>query len=108
MPLIKDEDVVISESQLEDGIPCGGYSYGCGFTILWPNRKKSIRGAWITSILKALIHRLETYQRSRFACPENQQALTYLSAALEILDSPILESPIKDRTVCGALETQES
>lgn len=103
MPLTNDEDVVISESQLENGIPCGGYSYGCGFTILWPNKKRNIRGAWITSILKALIHRLETHQKSRFACPENQQALTHLYAALEVL-----ERPIRDRKVHDALESQGS
>lgn len=95
------EPLVIAH-HAKDGAIEGGYAYGHGFTIVWPNTAKGIRGAWITSILRAVIARLEVHQQTEFACTENQQALSFLYAAVEILDSRI-----KDRKQRGVLGTRE-
>ena len=44
-------------------------------------------GAFVEGVIMAAKKRLEFYQASRFACPENASALDHLNKALEALES---------------------
>ncbi len=77
-----------------NGNPAGGVSTGRGFTISWQNgplgrgkERREPNGAFVEDVLQAVIGRIEFYQGSRFACPENAQALEELRAAADSLDS---------------------
>lgn len=77
----------------EDGRPAGGISSGRGFTISWQNgplspgnELKEPNGAFVEDVIDAVIARIEFYQESRFACEDNEQALSYLREAAETLD----------------------
>jgi hypothetical protein len=74
--------------------PAGGTSSGRGFTISWQNGplgrgndRKEPNGAFVEDVLDAVIERIEFYQRSRFKCELNEQALDHLIAAATCLDS---------------------
>lgn len=69
------------------GNPTGGMSHGEGFHIAWQNGVQEPNGAIIEDILAVCKDRLEYFQRSRFACTENDQAITYISDALSRLYS---------------------
>lgn len=75
-----------------NGNPAGGVSSGVGYTISWQNGplgrhpdRKAPNGAFVESVLQALISRLDFYQQSKFACDENAAAREHLSQALAIL-----------------------
>lgn len=77
------------------GNPAGGVSTGRGFTISWQNGPlgeigTSLRhepdGAFVEDVLQAVIGRIEFYQQGRFACQENEDALTALRMAAQRLD----------------------
>lgn len=77
-----------------EGNPAGGTTYGCGFAIGWQNGplgrdddRKDPNGAFVEDVIEAAIDRLEYYQRSRFACDYNAQAITRLTEALQVLNS---------------------
>jgi hypothetical protein len=78
----------------ENGNPAGGVSTGTGFTISWQNGplavngdRKDPNGAFVETIIEAVIKRIEFYQASRFNCIENANALEALKHAAECLDS---------------------
>lgn len=76
------------------GNPEGGVTFGTGFTISWqrgplgrgPDRVEP-NGAFVEDIIAAAKDRLEFYQKSKFACTENANAIFYLGVVLQILES---------------------
>lgn len=81
----------------EDGNPAGGTTIGTGINIRWQNGplgrgedRQEPNGAFVESIIKAAIGRLQFYQRDpddpskpgKFACRENALAITKLEEAL--------------------------
>lgn len=71
-----------------DGNPAGGQSWGQGYAIAWQNgplgrgaERKPPNGAFVEDILSAAIERMEFYQRSKFACEDNAEALRNMYAA---------------------------
>lgn len=78
----------------DEGNPAGGTTYGAGFTISWQNGplgrgedRKEPNGAFVESVIAAAIDRLEFYQRSKFACDYNAQALFHLRSALALMNA---------------------
>ena len=76
-----------------DGNPARGTTTGVGISILWQDGplgrgadRKEPNGAFVEGVIAAAIDRLEYYQRSRFACRENEDAITFLTDALVALD----------------------
>jgi len=85
-----------SEHWMDSGdCPAGGVSTGLGFTISWQNGPLALpeggrripNGAFVESVIFAVMDRLELYQRSKFKCDENEAALMYLKDALEALEA---------------------
>jgi len=75
-----------------NGNPAGGTSSGKGFAISWQNGplgrgsdRREPNGAFVETITKAVIGRLEVYQASRFACDDNAEAIKHLEAAVECM-----------------------
>lgn len=71
-----------------DGNPSGGCAFGVGFTISWQrgplgrgDGRKLPNGAFVEDLIAVVIDRLAYYQRSKFACNDNQRALEHLRAA---------------------------
>lgn len=76
-----------------DGNPAGGVTCGKGFTISWQNgplgrgpERREPNGAFVETIIAAAKDRLEFYQRSKFNCKENADAIFHLETALNILN----------------------
>jgi hypothetical protein len=77
----------------ESGAPTGGSVVGTGFTIVWQDGplgrdgdRVQPNGAFIEDVIGACSERLEYFQNSRFACPENEKAVMHLHAALTALE----------------------
>ena len=77
----------------EQGRPAGGTTTGRGFTIEWQNGPLAVdgvrrepNGAFVEDVIAAAIGRIEFYQRSPFACQENDNALANLIRAAWELD----------------------
>lgn len=77
-----------------EGVPTGGCTFGPGFTISWQNGalgrdgdRVAPNGAFVENVIMAAKDRIEYYQRSRFACQENAEALEHLNKALAVLDA---------------------
>lgn len=79
----------------EHGRPAGGVSEGVGFHIFWQDgplvdpdtgERKAPNGAFVETVLSAVIERIEFYQASEFRCRENALALTKLQEAQHWLD----------------------
>lgn len=73
----------------ENGNPAGGVTSGKGFTISWQNgplgrdmARREPNGAFVEDVIAAAVDRIEFYQRSKFACEDNAEALQNLVAAL--------------------------
>jgi hypothetical protein len=69
-----------------------------GLLINWQNGplgrgedRREPNGAFVETVIDAAKQRLEFYQQSRFACEENKAAISYLEAALEILNARTLK-----------------
>ena len=78
----------------KDGNPAGGVSSGRGFAISWQNGplgrgndRKEPNGAFVEDVIAAALGRIEFYQKSKFACEENAEAIRHLKAALFTLDA---------------------
>lgn len=74
------------------GRPAGGVTTGTGFTISWQNgplgrgsERKEPNGAFVEDVIDAARDRLTFYENSPFNCEANRQAISHLTAALEIL-----------------------
>lgn len=77
----------------EEGRPAGGVSYGTGFAISWQHgplgrgeERREPNGAFVEDIIAVCLDRLDYYERSVFHCPENQNAMASLRAALGALE----------------------
>lgn len=77
------------------GNPEGGVSFGDGFCISWQRGplgstdigdRKPPNGAFVEDVIAAVLGRLEFYQKSKFACQENADAIAHLMFALSALD----------------------
>ncbi|MGE4195943.1 MAG: hypothetical protein AB7G11_02310 [Phycisphaerales bacterium] len=93
----------------DQGNPAGGQSYGRGFTIEWQNgplgrgeHRQAPNGAFVEDVIGAAIDRLEYFQRGKFACDANAEAVTYLHLALRRLEARTAER--EARGVEGTLE----
>lgn len=91
--------------------PAGGVSTGTGFTISWQNGplgkagtedRKAPNGAFVETLIQAVIERIEFYNSSGFGCKENNEALWHLEQANEWLDKRT-----KDRQSKGIEGTHE-
>lgn len=88
-----------------NGNPAGGTTFGNGFAIGWQNGPlgrhsegcgplicadgctcRDPNGAFVEDVIAAAADRIRYYQRSKFACERNANALCYLEMALDILD----------------------
>ena len=74
--------------------PAGGFVKGVGIDIQWQNgplgsglNRIAPNGAFVESVLRAALARLEYYQTSQFKCKENADAIAHVQLALEILNS---------------------
>ena len=72
--------------------PAGGCSTGTGFTISWQNGplgrgsdRIEPNGAFVETLIRAVMRRLEFYQSSKFICDDNATAISYLDMALSAL-----------------------
>jgi hypothetical protein len=78
-----------------DQNPAGGNTRGVGFTIVWqdgprgtdtPGILAPANGAFVEDVLAAVADRLEFFQASEYACAENASALSFVLAAMQVLD----------------------
>jgi len=77
----------------ENGAPAGGSVKGVGLTIEWQNGplgrgedRIDSNGAFVEDVIAAVVQRIEYYQKSKFRCTENVEALVALKMSLECLD----------------------
>ena len=77
-----------------DGNPCGGTVTATGLSIQWQNGplgrtpyRKEPNGAFVETVIAAVIQRIQYYQDSKFNCRENALAITKLEEALHWLES---------------------
>jgi len=77
-----------------DDNPAGGSSFGNGFAISWQNGplgrgndRKEPNGAFVEDVIAAVVGRIEYYERSKFSCGANQEAISHLNDALCILNA---------------------
>jgi hypothetical protein len=82
----------------ELGNPAGGCAYGTGFCISWQNgplgrglNRLEANGAFVEDILRAAADRLLFYQESKFACKANDDAVTLILQALDVLNQRTAE-----------------
>lgn len=85
-----------------NGNPAGGTTYGNGFAISWQNGplgrgpdRREPNGAFVEDVIKAAIDRIEFYQRSKFACPRNEETLRLLYAALGSQESRTVDRELR-------------
>lgn len=78
--------------QDEHGNPAGGQTFGNGYCIAWQHgplqrggARQDPNGAFVEEVIIAAIDRLNYYQRSKFECEENDEAIHHLVAAVEAL-----------------------
>lgn len=86
-----------------DGNPAGGVSTGMGFTISWQNGplgrgpdRKQPNGAFVETLIDAVIGRLEFYQKSKLKSAHNEVALTHLIIALATLQARTASREIRE------------
>ena len=68
----------------------GGQNYGVGFTIAWqrgPIGESGRNGAVLLEVLEACRSQLNYFQNSKFACPENEEALDHIGRAISCLQN---------------------
>lgn len=75
-----------------DGNPAGGWVGGKGLDITWQDGplgvgadRKEPNGAFVETVLSAVKQRLEFFQKSKFACDENEAAIGSIQLALGAL-----------------------
>lgn len=75
------------------GMPAGGSVDGVGLKISWQNGplgrgddRKQPNGAFVETVLAAVLQRIEYYQQSKFRCRENALAITKIEEALHWLN----------------------
>lgn len=90
---MNDQPLEIRNVVDENGNPAGGSVYGTGLTISWQDgplgrgeNRTEPNGAFVETVLRAVRSRLEFYERSKFACDENANALIHVDRALRELE----------------------
>lgn len=86
---------LFSQHWLDSGRkPAGGVSSSRGLSISWQNgplgcgdNRKEPNGAFVETVIRAALDRLEFYQCGNFACDENDTAIRRLQYALDALES---------------------
>ena len=84
---ITDEQIM-GNNVTQAGNPTGGWAKGTGLDIEWQDGPidrdagEEPNGAFVEDVIQVCILRMEFYQDSRFACPENAEALASLQLAL--------------------------
>lgn len=75
-----------------DGNPAGGSVYGRGIALNFQNgpfdKKDTTQqpnGVFLETVIHAAKQRIEFYQSTKFACPENHEAIVALEKALDAL-----------------------
>lgn len=78
----------------DNGRPAGGQVAGTGLTIWWQNGplgrdgdRIEPNGAFVETVLRAALQRIEHYQAGQFRCRENALAITKIEEALHWLGS---------------------
>ena len=78
----------------DKGMPAGGSVRGVGLSIDWQNgplgrdgERVEPNGAFVETVIAAVVQRIAYYQASKFNCRENALALTKLEEALHWLNS---------------------
>lgn len=77
----------------QNGNPFGGQTSGIGLLVHWQNGplgvvgadRVSQNGAFVEDVIRAAIGRLRFFQRTKFACDYNAEAISHLHAALNSL-----------------------
>lgn len=76
-----------------DGNPTGGSTYGVGICISWQHgplgrgdERTEPNGAFTEGVILAAKDRIEFFQRTRFACETNAEAIRHLDLALAALE----------------------
>jgi hypothetical protein len=93
-PPVSDPQPVVSEHWFDKNEnPDGGTTFGTGFAIGWQRgplgqgeERKKPNGAFVENIIIAAIDRLKFYQKSKFNCRENAEAIGFLREALKRLN----------------------
>ena len=96
------------------GNPAGGSANAIGLVLKWqdgplnrePNedgQTEEPNGTFCETVVDVVINRLRFYQGSAFSCPENDEALEHLEAALDAM-----ERRRADRTARGVLGKNEA
>jgi hypothetical protein len=77
----------------EHGNPAGGTTYAPGLCIGWQHgplgrgaERRPPNGCFVETVIAAAMDRLDFYQRGKFACDENAEALKHLQYALQVLN----------------------
>lgn len=78
----------------DEGRPAGGFVHGVGLTIDWQNGplgrdgdRLTPNGAFVETVLRAALQRIEHYNSGQFRCRENSLAATHIEEALHWLES---------------------
>jgi hypothetical protein len=79
----------------DDGVPAGGHTEAKGLSIRWQNgplreqdgTEHPRNGAFVEEVIMAALGRLRYYQKSKFACEENAQAILSLESAMYCLET---------------------
>lgn len=76
------------------GRPAGGSVHGTGLVIRWQDGplgrgtgRAEPNGAFVETVLRAALQRIEHYQETQFRCRENALAITKIEEALHWLGS---------------------
>ncbi len=74
--------------------PAGGYVRGNGLSIYWQDGplgrgadRQEPNGAFVETVIAAVIQRLQFYNESKFRCRENSVAIIHLEEALHWLNA---------------------
>ena len=81
-----------------NGNPAGGVTCGKGMTISWQNgplgrgeERREPNGAFVETVIAAVIDRLDFYQCSKFASDYNAAAIDHLRAAIRVLQQRTID-----------------
>ena len=83
------KNCIVENISDSDGNPTGGSVAGIGLSINWQDGplgrdvdRIEPNGAFVETVISAVVARIEYYQASKFRCRENAIALTHLETAL--------------------------
>lgn len=78
----------------KEGAPDGGRAWGTGLVINWQRgpllvdgERRTPNGAFVETVIRVALQRLEFYQDSTFACDENAEAIAHLKSAIQAIEA---------------------